>query len=53
MGIIPNIECKNVKSLCLTAGKDITEQSGSCRAQLLFSFEAHKLKGQWARPKVV
>ena len=52
IGIIPNSECKNAKSLCLKASKDISKQSGSFRAQLLFSFDAHKLKGQWTRPKV-
>ena len=50
--IIPISECKNAKYLCLKAGKDILKQSGSCRAQLFFRFEAHKLKGRWARPKV-
>ena len=50
--IISNSECKNAKFLCLKAGKDISKQSGSFRAQLLFSFDAHKLKGRWARPKV-
>ena len=52
IGIIPISECKNAKALSLTASIDISKQSGSCRAQLLFSFEAHKLKGRWARPKV-
>ena len=52
IGINPNSECKNAKSLCLKAGKDISKQSGSFRAPLFFSFEAHKLKGRWARPKV-
>ena len=50
--IIPISECKNAKSLCFKAGKDILNQSSSCRAQLFFSFEAHMLKGCWARQKI-
>ena len=50
--LILGSEPEIAKSLCPLAGKDISKQSGSFRAQLLFSFEAHKLKGRWARPTV-
>ena len=46
IGVNPNSECKNAKSLCLKAGKDISKQSGRFGAQLIYSFEAQRTMGK-------